>query len=506
MLPNFTYDDYETWALIKSGRTNGVFQCESELVQNWLKRILPENIWELSAVVAAVRPGPLKSGYADLYVQYKHNLKEKESLGNALADEITSITHNVVLYQEQLMQMGSRLAWRHLSDKQREIKVDQLRKAVGKKNQAKILEIGKDFIEGCAANQVSPELANKLFEVIKNSGRYAFNLSHSIKYATVAYQTAFLKAHYTKEFYATYLTMAKEKNKEKWEEIDKLAKECRLFNLVVVPPNINAKNRHFHIHGDTIQYGLSHVKFYDSHLDNHIKNLPPIKSLLDFLKLAFTKDFGFKLRATATESFIWSGAFDDLLIPRSTLFSFYELLNKLTDKELGVLAANMTADTKIDAVKDILLTHVTAKAIGKRKEIVKSLVSFLVDKPDNPATIEIKEKAYLGTNLTSCSVDGKVEISTNSCEECHGNFNNYDEKLLAVVIDTVFFTETKKGENPGQKMARIHVRDGTGMVKNIPVFPDLFMAVGGLLRPKNEVLLKVYYKNNGWIAKSMQEI
>ena len=252
-LENIPLDDEKTWKLIQSGQTRGVFQCESKLVQHWLKKIKPHNLWELSAVIALVRPGALESGFADKYVKNKFGDEEIESFGHPIIDDIFAPTHGILCYQESLIVLARKLAWPHLPEKENLLKADALRKAVGKKDQVKILAIGKEFVEGCLHNKVEPEIANKLFEVIKNCGRYLFNLSHSFKYAMVAYFSAYLKAHYPAQFFTTYLSYAKFKatiNKfgkeisSKWIETKDLYVDGIRFDINLIGPNINNHNIH----------------------------------------------------------------------------------------------------------------------------------------------------------------------------------------------------------------------------------------------------------------------
>jgi DNA polymerase-3 subunit alpha len=303
-LPNFSYDCPKTWSLLQSGLTKGVFQCESKLVQSWLKKIAPANIWELSAVIALVRPGPLKSGFADDYVAYKKGLKEFESFGHPIIDEVFSTTEHVLLYQESLMALGSKLAFQHLDEIKRAIKVDNLRKGVGKKDQAKLIAIGKEFTAGCLQNGVTEEVANKLFEVIKNCGRYLFNLSHSVVYAHLAYDTAWLKANYPLEFTSVYLTYAQFKqgqrkhNEElagKFKEIQEFIIESPSLGIEILPPNFNERNENFKIIDDKIIYGLSHIKSFGHSTFDKIKDYPIIDNWHKFFIMASTDVYGSKI-------------------------------------------------------------------------------------------------------------------------------------------------------------------------------------------------------------------
>ena len=154
-ISQINYADTKTWELIKSGATKNIFQCESRLLSHWLKKIQPNNLWELSIILALVRPGALNSGTADDYIAYKNKVKEFQPI-HPIVDKILETTNHCLVFQESLMQIGGKLAWPHLPDKEKSLKVDELRKAVGKKNQEKILKIGKTPI-------LKPETCLSLF-------------------------------------------------------------------------------------------------------------------------------------------------------------------------------------------------------------------------------------------------------------------------------------------------------------------------------------------------------
>ena len=498
------YHDTKTWELIQSGFAGGVFQCESKLVQNWLKKIKPKNIWELSIVIAIVRPGPLMSGYAERLVENK-NSGRIQSFNNEIVDSVLSSTFGIPCFQEQLMFLGSKLAWPHLPAKERDLKVDNLRKAVGKKNQAKILEIGALFVEGCVANQVPKELADKLFELIKNSGRYAFNLSHSIAYAHVAYKTAWLKTNFPKEFFTTYFDYAEE-SQYKWDDIKELSNECKIFGIDFLSPNINSKNANFAIEGNAIRYGLSHMKYGPSmKLMETIVDLPRIDSWQKFIIFTMTDRFGDKPRSNTVESLIWTGAFHDTGLSRSTLYGLYDLFSFFTDKELEQILQKLNDTVKIEDLKGFLHSSITKINI-RRKSKVDSKIEFFKIVKDHPSTIADKEQEILGTIISASSVDGKMHDAYHTCVECFGDIPENTKKRIAVVINEVIPTITKKGQNPGQKMARITVSDSSGSLENLPVFPNLFQQIDSLLIPRNTVTLDLNMGKNGWIIQNVQQI
>lgn len=507
-IDSVNYADSKVWELLISGRTAGVFQCESPLVQSWLMKIKPANIWELSAVIALVRPGPLKSGFADDYVKYRENPDLRESFGHPIIDEVFRTTEGVLIYQEQMMNLGGKLAWSHLSEKDKLLKVDGLRKAVGKKNQQKILEIGKDFVEGCIHNQLSQELADKLFEIIKNSGRYAFNLSHSIAYATVAYHTAYFKVNYPLQFFATYLSYAQEKQ-NKWEEIDKLCKDARYFGIPISLPNINSQNLEFCIENDSIRFGLHHIK-YGLNPAVASKISGKVNTLKDFIKICFTDQLGTKLRSNTAIALISCNAFSDLKINRKILLDVYNFVSELTDREISNLLEMMgDSDTPSD-IASCGRRLIVEVCNARRSVTVDSHLQFynkhLENGYDHPALMEKLEKEYMGTILSGSVLDGKNVSTSDRCADCGPDARLYTGRNLSVVIDTVIHTVTKKGKNPGQPMARISVRDSSGELDNLPVFPELFSQCGHLLIEKNTINVNILKLKGGWVAQNISQL
>jgi DNA polymerase-3 subunit alpha len=300
-IDKISFDDEATWNLICEGHTLGMFQCESPLVQQWLKKIKPRNIWELSVVIAGVRPGSLKSGAMDAYAAVKNGEQEPKDYKNPVIKAVLEDTNGQIIFQEQIMCLGSNLAWPDLPEQDRGVKVDTLRKAIGKKNQQKIIEIGKDFVQGCVRNGTSQEIADDLFQVIQNAGRYAFNLSHSISYSHIAYKTAYLKAHYPLQFIATYLSYAREKL-DKWEEIKNLVRDSQYFGIKVNPPNINSKNLHFRITSGAIDFGLKHLKFFTSATAKLLEKLPPITDWRQLFSVCFTDTYGTRMNSRTAKA------------------------------------------------------------------------------------------------------------------------------------------------------------------------------------------------------------
>lgn len=253
---NIPLDCPAVWKLIGSGHTVGVFQLEKSLGQDWAKKLKPDNIEELAALVSIIRPGPLEAGLSNDYVDVKFGKKKATYLHPALIPILES-TQGQMIFQEQALRIATDLAG--LSPEN----ADGLRKAIGKKD-AKLMATLKDkFTEGCQKHSnIEPEIAEEIFGWIEKCQRYSFNKSHAVSYGIIAYQTSWIKCHFPREFFTSYLTFSSYKGDPK-EEIYKLVQDARLFGVDILPPDIRCGNTHFMMTEKAkngIAFGLAHIR------------------------------------------------------------------------------------------------------------------------------------------------------------------------------------------------------------------------------------------------------
>ncbi len=241
-------NDEKAYALLRSGKTTGVFQLESPGMRDLAKRIGLQSLEEICALVALYRPGPMD--FIDTYIQGKFQ-PDSVTYDHPLLEPILRETYGIAVYQEQVMQIVQAVAGFSLGG------ADILRRAMGKKIVSLMAEQRDKFVEGCKkANNIGGKLATELFDKIETFAGYGFNKSHSMAYAYVAYQTAFLKANYPAEFMAALLTSES-------GNLDKTAKyvdECGRMDLAVSPPDVNRSSVNFTVDGNTILFGLFAVK------------------------------------------------------------------------------------------------------------------------------------------------------------------------------------------------------------------------------------------------------
>ena len=326
-IDNIPLDDKRVFQLLQKAQTQGVFQLESQGMQKYLKKLKPNCFEDIIAMVALYRPGPIE--LIPDYIDRKQGLKEIKYLHPKLKP-ILEKTYGIAVYQEQILQIVRDLANFSLSE------ADVLRKAVGKKI-AKLLQKQKEkFIDGCIKNKISKEIAQKVFTFIEPFAQYGFNRSHATCYATIAYQTAYLKAHYATEFVAALLCSDQ-------NNIDKITieiKSAKEMGIEILPPDINESFKDFTVVGkNKIRFGLLAIKNVGKGISETIiterKNDGNFQSLEDFLARIQSKD----LNKKSLESLIKSGALDHIEERNQMLENIETLLDftrkKQKDKENG---------------------------------------------------------------------------------------------------------------------------------------------------------------------------
>jgi DNA polymerase-3 subunit alpha len=242
-------DDAEVYKLFATGTTIGIFQFESSGMRDYLRKLRPENFTDITAMNALYRPGPLDSGMIDTYIERKQGARNIRYLHPEL-ERILKSTYGVIVFQEQVLKIANTLAGYSMG------KADLLRKAMGKKDAALMAEQRREFLDGAAARKVDKKIATEVFEQIETFARYGFNKAHSTCYAYVAYQTAWLKHYYRREFMAALMTS--EINDS--DRIYVLLEECRRMDIKVLPPDVCESTIDFAVVEGNIRFGLQAVK------------------------------------------------------------------------------------------------------------------------------------------------------------------------------------------------------------------------------------------------------
>ncbi|MDG6773099.1 DNA polymerase III subunit alpha [Thiomicrorhabdus sp. ZW0627] len=320
-------DDVQTFDLIKTGKTTGVFQLESSGMQNLIVRLRPDCFEDIIALVALFRPGPLESGMVDNFIARKHG-KEKVSYPDPQYQHeslqpILEPTYGVILYQEQVMQIAQVLAGYTLGG------ADMLRRAMGKKKPEEMAKQRSVFKDGAISIGVDGDLAMKIFDLVEKFAGYGFNKSHSAAYALVSYQSAWLKTHYPSEFMAAQISS----DMDNTDKVVHMVNECYAMGLEVLAPNINTGAVHFKPFGPrTVNYGLGAVKGVgESALEGMIEERRAngdFKDLFDFCLRV-----GKKINRRMLEALIRCGALDCLHENRNAMLESVPMALKQAEQQ-----------------------------------------------------------------------------------------------------------------------------------------------------------------------------
>nr|WP_325302033.1 DNA polymerase III subunit alpha [uncultured Dysosmobacter sp.] len=317
-LEDIPEDDRETFEMISAGRTSGVFQMESGGMTGVCVGLKPQNIEDITAIIALYRPGPMDA--IPRFIACKQDPRQIRYRHPSL-EPILSVTYGCIVYQEQVIQIFQQLGGYSLGQ------ADMVRRAISKKKAAQIQKEKDAFIHGdperniagCVANGIPEETAEAIYQEIYDFANYAFNKAHAVSYAVVAYQTAYFKCHYTKEYMAALLTSVLDNS----DKVAGYINECKECGIPLLPPDINRSADRFTVEEGGIRFGLVAIKnigrgFIQAVMEE--RKSRPFTSLNDFCQRMQGSD----MNKRAVENLIRSGAFDALGARRSQLIQVYE--------------------------------------------------------------------------------------------------------------------------------------------------------------------------------------
>jgi DNA polymerase-3 subunit alpha len=459
-IDNIPMDDAATYALLSRGDTTGVFQLESSGMKELLSKMRPECFEDVIALVALYRPGPLESGMVDDFVARKHGEKKTAYLLPQLAP-ILKETYGVIVYQEQVMEIARVLAGYSLGEG------DILRRAMGKKNPEEMASQRQRFAQGAKDGQVDAKKAEQIFDLMEKFAGYGFNKSHSAAYALIAYQTAYLKAHFPLEFMAALLTSEVNNTDAVMRHIG----ECREHDLKVLPPDINLSEREFTVKEEAIRFGMAAVKNVGEGAVEAILAAraqgEPFSGLHDLCERVDPR----KVNKRVLESLVKCGAFDSTGAHRAQLMAVLdealEQGQKLSrDREGG--QTNMFAVFGTQGPRDNphqlpdLPPWRETDLLVYEKE---ALGFYITGHPLQAYREQIRRLATLDTLTAASAADGMtVRLA--------GLPTEIKEKI------------TKKGD----RMAFVRLEDLVGSLEMI-VFPDCYAEGGQWLRDETPVLV-----------------
>ncbi len=431
-IDNLELDDEKTFKLFAEGKMTGVFQLESRVAQSTSRSLKPKRFEDIVALVALIRPGPLGAGMHNEFADRANNRKEIEYLHNDL-ESILNETYGVILYQEQVMQIAEKIAGFNLQE------ADNLRVAMGKKIPKVMEEQRKKFTDGAVSNNYSEQFAIELFDQIAYFAGYGFNKSHSVPYALLAYQTAYLKANYPAEYIAACLTAVK-------RDKDRTAiflSEARDMGVKVSTPDINLSSSDFTVNDNEILFGLSAVRNVGDITADKIvlerESNGDFESIEDFLSRIDSRS----LNKRGVEALIQGGGLDKFGLTRKGMF-----------------------DSTIELIEN-------AKELKANKENNQGSLFEMED--SNSTTINInntewdkkelleREREMLGFFVSEDPLEGYGEVlkseSTHSIIELQ---SLEDEEEINVTISGLISNVQKRVSRRGNPWIQFDIQDLTG--------------------------------------------
>ena len=332
------YDDKKVLASLGTGKTDGVFQLESQGMKNFMKELKPQNLEDVIAGISLYRPGPMD--FIPSYIKGKNN-PDLVTYETPQLEPILAPTYGCIVYQEQVMQIVRDLGGYTMG------RSDLVRRAMSKKK-AYVMEKeranfvhgnAEEGVPGCEANGIAPEIAEHIYGTMMDFAKYAFNKSHAACYAVVAYQTAYLKYYYPVEFMAALLTSVIDNP----TKVSEYIMVCRNMNIQILPPDINEGEAGFSVSGNAIRHALTAIKNIGRPVIDAIVKERTEHGKFNSLKNFIERTAGLDVNKRAIEHFIKSGAFDSFGCTRRQLMSVYvQILDSIQNGKKGVMSGQMS--------------------------------------------------------------------------------------------------------------------------------------------------------------------
>lgn len=485
-IDNIDYDDPNILGLMGQGKTEGMFQLESPGMKNFMMKLKPQSLDDVIAGVALFRPGPMQ--FIDDYIRGKEN-RELVRYDTPELEEILEPTYGCIIYQEQVMQIVMKLAGYTLG------RSDIVRRAMAKKKPEEMEKERKNFVygnnelnvPGCVANGISEDVANKIFDEMMKFAEYAFNKSHSVAYAVLAAQTAYLKYYYPVEFMAALMSSVLDNN----GKVAKYINVCKQMSVEILPPDINEGFAKFSISDGKIRYGLSGIKsvgaaVVDRVVEERQKN-GKFKDLRDFLTRMPSKDTNKK----TVEALILSGAFDGMGANRKQMIMALPAISEETARErksresgqmslFDIMGDDFAASTRVP------YPNVEEYPDTEKLSLEKSVLGVYISGHPLGKYVELLQK-----NCTAQSIDFAVD-DEDDAELDESGTDDVDRKLqdgalyiVGGIITDVSVKLTRKNQN----MAYVTLEDLVGQIE-IVVFPRDFEKHRDQLKVDNRVFVR----------------
>lgn len=473
----------KTWDLISDGNTKGCFQLESRLGQSMAKKLKPENIEQLSALISILRPGCLEAirdgkSVSNHYIDKKNGLESIDYFHESL-EPILRNTYGEMVYQEQAMEIAKDIAGFNLQE------ADMLRKAIGKKKPEEMAKVKTKFLDGAKNNGlVNLDEAEQIFGWIEKSQRYSFNKSHAVSYAINGYISAYAKAHFPRIFFLSYLRLAKDKI-DPQQEILELISNARDMDIGVFGPNLLLANKEFEIFDDKIYFGLTNIKGLGESVYNKLFELMSKYDIKNMSWISLLTKVLININSASAKSLILSGAMDYFKLKRNKMLFDLTLISELTTREIEKCI--IILDTKkINDITSLLRNLLSEAKIAKnRQSKILSIINQTTNPPysldDDPEWISNNERDLLGCSLTVTKTDLYDSSYANTdCKDIK-NFPSNKQFFIVAEIDQMSVIVTKRGKTPGKEMCFLRLSDSFGSIDSAVLFPDEYEEFKSLL-------------------------
>jgi len=456
-------NDPNALALLRSGETLGLFQLESGGMRRLLIQLAPESFADLIPLVALYRPGPLGSGMTEDFIQCRHGEKAITYLHPDL-EEILKPTYGIILYQEQVMQICSKLGGFTLGE------ADLVRRAMGKKKPEVLAAMGRQFKEGAAQRGIPERIGEEIFGLMEHFAGYGFNKSHSAAYALIAYWTAYFKANYPQAFMAALLTSVTGSS----DKVGIYIEECRRMRIPVYPPDVNHSSSRFTVEGEGIRFGLLAVKNL---------GVAAIQAILqERTAAAFTSIYDFCRRLDcglinkrAVESLIKAGAFTSTGKSRRELLEVHE---QACDEAHRRTSSRRGGQLSFFDLEEEFTTAAEEVWTGTEEFPIETILAL--------------EKEYLGVYLSGHPLDAwREKFRENNILTLAGVIEERKIKSSteAVLVGGVVNRWRRINTRSGKTMASFLLEDPTGALEVI-VFPQLYERVAAEAENDRVVVVK----------------
>lgn len=457
-------DDKDTFDMFSSGQTDGVFQFESAGMRSVLSQLKPESIEDIIAVISLYRPGPMDS--IPTYIKNRHN-PELVSYKTPLLKDILDVTYGCIVYQEQVMQIFRKLAGYSYG------RADIVRRAMSKKKHA-VMQAEREYFvhglvnddatvecEGAIKRGVDEKTANEIFDQMSTFSQYAFNKSHAAAYAYVSYITAYLKCHYTKNYFAALISSVLDNTNKVSEYIE----ECKKLDIKILPPDVNSSFEEFTVSGDNILFGLLAIKNIGRNFIKKIISDRELNGKFTTFSTFCSRIYGKDVNKRAIEAMIYSGALDGLDMTRKQMINvmpkiFNDLDNSKKNKIEGQIG--LFGDES-----DVIIVDYKSEAEGEFTFNEKLRY----------------EKDFTGIYISGhpmSEVEGEIKkfhfdrikniISQSGDEDVNSKYNDSTRVRTVGIVSSVKRKTTKSNET----MAFVEIEDIGGSIE-VLVFPKVFL-------------------------------